>query len=151
MANVAYVDFSNADLTGSDLSEAQLFNQSLTFTDAILPDGITRGRAQNVIFNGDAENGSSIGWNLVNGSNITAKKYSNQMPEKYGQWYFQLFAEKTQKTIISQGVDLYDYRYMIQREPVIIVISVDVVPKPTNIDIFVTTFDRYGIELDASK
>jgi len=81
-ADLREVDFSLADLTGSDLSDEQLYKQSLTLAGAILPDGITHGQAPNVVVNGNAELGSMFGWNLTNTTYVVAKKYKNQTNPK---------------------------------------------------------------------
>ncbi len=127
------------------MSYEQLFEQAISLDSAILPDGVTRGRPLNLFFNGDAELGSTTGWNVSARTEIVAQKYSNETKEEYGQWYFQL-TNSTRQISISQHVDLRRYVPMIERSAARLIISVDVKPINTIVKIHLKTFDLHGNE-----
>lgn len=138
-ADLRDADFSLTDLTGSDLTDKQLYEEILSLQDAILPDGVTRGRARNLIVNGDAENGSMIGWNLTNSSYICAKKYENQTNEQYGKWYFHI-ENSSKQIVMQQRINLITYNKIIQRGGTEFVVSMNVKPLTATISMFVRPF-----------
>lgn len=138
-ADLRFADFSHTDLTECDLTEDQLNNQILSLSNAILPDGKTRGQSKNLIVNHDAELGSTFGWNLTNQTYVEARKYVNRINNTYGQWNFQA-ANKASMVSMWQRISLHHYVNLIRRGGMSAFISLEYQPVDAQPDILIRTF-----------
>ncbi|UJR14490.1 hypothetical protein I4U23_001486 [Adineta vaga] len=145
-AYLRFVDFSFANLTDCDLSNKQINEEILTLADAILPDGKTLGRAPNIIVNGDAELGSTYGWQLTSRTNITAIRNTNKTNETYGEWSFEVRGNGTQLTM-WQRIDVIKYSNMIRQGGVHFVLSLEATPESAKVRISVKVLDSIDYEL----